>query len=152
MTKTALTKELEIAIFYLSKADKPGIYGAFEVGFGPGYGKEYVDYVTMSSAGEITCYEIKASKSDFYSKAKLSFYGDKNYFVMPIDVYKVVKNDIPFSVGVYAYDNGTLLLVKKSSKRAVPPWERYMIAHCMVRSLSRLTTQAIKEKNRGSGV
>ena len=146
MAKTELTKTIELLLFHESRADKVGIYGAFEVAFGPGYGTEYVDYMTMTSSGEITCYEIKVSKADFHSKAKLSFYGDKNYFVMPKVLYEDVKNEIPFSVGVYVYDNGTLSLIKKSSKKTVPPWDRYMVAHCMVRSLSQLTTKLVKER------
>lgn len=146
MAKTKLTKELERKIFYESKADKLGVYGAFEVAIGKGYGKEYVDFMTMTSSGEFSCYEIKVSKSDFHSKNKLSFYGDRNYFVIPQELYEEIKDEIPFQVGVYVYQKGELRLVKKSPHKTVAPWERYMLAHCMVRSLSRLTTKLVNEK------
>lgn len=145
MSKTKLTKELEMQIFYETVADRLGVYGAFEVSLGKGYGNEYVDFMTMTSSGEFRCYEIKVSKSDFHSKNKLSFHGDRNYFVMPQELYEEVKDEIPFQVGVYVYKDGKLKLVKKSSHKSVAPWERYMLTHCMVRSLSRLTTRLVKE-------
>ena len=38
--------------------------------------------MTMDCKGFFRCYEIKTSKSDFKSKAKKSFVGDFNYFVL----------------------------------------------------------------------
>ena len=49
---------------------------------------------------ETYCYEIKQSKQDFHSKNKLTFIGNKNYFVMPYKLYQEVKNEIPTEVGV----------------------------------------------------
>lgn len=149
MAKTELTKKLELKIFRETGAAGAGIYGAFEVCFGAGYGDEYVDYVTMSSTGEIRCYEIKITKSDFHSKAKLSFYGDYNYLVMPEDLYNEVKSEIKNldnRLGVYTYKDGYLTLTRKPKKKTIPPWQRYMVAHCMVRSLSRLTTKLVRER------
>ena len=39
--------------------------------------------------------------TDFHSKNKLSFFGNKNYFVMPYKLYEKVKNEIPKEIGVY---------------------------------------------------
>lgn len=50
---------------------------------------------------ETYCYEIKQSKQDFHSKNKLTFIGNKNYFVMPYSLYEQVKNEIPVEIGVY---------------------------------------------------
>ena len=49
----------------------------------------------------INCYEIKQSVQDFKSKNKLSFFGNKNYFVMPYSLYEKVKDEIPAKIGVY---------------------------------------------------
>ena len=49
---------------------------------------------------EIQCYEIKQSVQDFHSKNKLTFIGNKNYFVMPYSLYEKVKNEIPYEIGV----------------------------------------------------
>lgn len=49
---------------------------------------------------ETYCYEIKQSKQDFHSKNKLTFIGNKNYFVMPYKLYQEVKKEIPPEIGV----------------------------------------------------
>lgn len=50
---------------------------------------------------ETYCYEIKQSKQDFHSKNKLTFIGNKNYFVMPYKLYQEVKEEIPLEIGVF---------------------------------------------------
>lgn len=147
MSKTALTKQIELDLFGYTKSGNAGIYGAYEVTFVAAYGDERVDYVTLKSNGEISCYEIKVSKFDFHSKAKLSFYGDYNYFVMPEELYEEVKSEIPWSIGVIVRKrSGLLAKARKAGKKTVPPWQRYMVTHCMVRSLSRLTEKMVKEE------
>ena len=153
MSKTETTKELEMLIFYESKANNIGIYGAFEVALGDAYGNEYVDYMTMKSDGDFRCYELKQSYNDFHSKAKISFYGDYNYYVLTEELYNLLqeKGESPFwNCGVYIRkfnSQGTayLELIKKAPKRTVTPWMRNELTHCMVRSLSRLTTEKMKK-------
>lgn len=148
MSKTALTKQIEIALFSYTKSDCAGTYGAYEVTFGAAYGDERVDYVTLKSNGEIRCYEIKVSKSDFHSKAKVSFYGDYNYYVMPEELYNEIRNEVPWTVGIIVLKpSGNLNEVRKAGKKTVPPWQRYMVTHCMVRSLSRLTGKFVETEN-----
>lgn len=147
MSKTALTKQIELNLFGYTKSGNAGIYGAYEVTFGAAYGDERVDYVTLKSNGEIRCYEIKVSKADFRSKAKLSFYGDYNYYVMPEELYNDVKKEVPWTVGVIVLKpSGSLKEARKAGKRTVPPWQRYMVTHCMVRSLSRLTGKFVEQE------
>lgn len=67
MSETKLTKEIKKSLARFTKADGPGIYGAFEVTLGEYYGDERVDYMTMSSDNIFRCYEIKISKSDLKS-------------------------------------------------------------------------------------
>lgn len=50
--------------------------------------------------GIFICYEIKSCKADFESGFGRNFVGEKNYFVMPMDTYKKVVQDIPYGVGV----------------------------------------------------
>lgn len=52
---------------------------------------------------EWRCYELKISKADFYSKAKLSFVGHYNYFVLTESLYQKVQADIPNGIGVLIY-------------------------------------------------
>lgn len=52
---------------------------------------------------EWRCYELKVTKSDFHSNAKLSFIGNYNYFVLPLSLYQKVKAEIPAEIGVLSY-------------------------------------------------
>ena len=95
--KTEITKQLEKAIGEATR--KQGVFGCFEVTIG-WFGIERVDYITLDTNEIWRCYEIKASKKDFYSKAKKSFCGHFNYYVMPYLLYEQVKHDIPKHIGV----------------------------------------------------
>jgi len=103
------TDELEIYIyFHLAKL---GTYLCFEVmmpfDFLPNnrMNNERVDLLTYNTKGEWRFYELKVSVSDFHSKAKKTFYGNFNYFVMPRSVYEKVKNEIPDGIGCYIVDD-----------------------------------------------
>lgn len=96
--KTQRTKDLERLLS--QKFDNRNEFYVFECTLG-WYGKEIVDCVMYNCQREICCYEIKQSVQDFHSKNKLSFFGNKNYFVMPYDLYEKVKNEIPYEVGCY---------------------------------------------------
>lgn len=110
MSKSELTLQLEKDLW--NSTHKLGTFGCFEVTIGWN-GKERADYVTYDTEGIWRFYEIKVSKADFQSKAKHSFYGHYNYFVMPNELYEEVKNDIPIDIGV---SNGSCIL-KKARKR-----------------------------------
>lgn len=90
MAKTEKTKQIEKVLW--KENHKMGLFGCFEVTIG-WYGQEIVDFITYKTNGEFRCYEIKVSKADFKSKAKLSFHGDYNYYVMPVELYNELKID-----------------------------------------------------------
>lgn len=96
--KTERTKKLE-KLLANHFNDRNEFY-VFECTLG-WYGSEIVDCVMYNCNREIYCYEIKQSVQDFHSKNKLSFFGNKNYFVMPYELYEKVKNEIPPKIGVY---------------------------------------------------
>lgn len=98
MGKTELTLQLEKDIHSATK--KTGLVGCFEVTIGKG-GNERVDYITFDTKNIVRCYEIKVSKSDFYSSAKKTFIGHYNYYVMPKELFDIVEKDIPKHIGVY---------------------------------------------------
>lgn len=54
----------------------------------------------------ITCVEIKISVSDFHSDHGHNFVGHCNYYAMPTELYKKVKDEIPDGVGVLLYYDG----------------------------------------------
>ena len=70
------------------------------------YGKEIADCMMYDTNREIWCFEIKSSVSDFRSHAAKTFIGNKNYFVMPKEVYDAVKLEIPIGVGVFIATGG----------------------------------------------
>ncbi len=47
--------------------------------------------LTTENTFEWRCYELKVSLADFRSKAKLSFIGNYNYFVLPKALYEKSK-------------------------------------------------------------
>lgn len=96
--KTQRTKDLEKLLE--RKFNSRNDFYVFECTIG-WYGNEIVDCIKYNCQREITCYEIKQSKQDFHSKNKLTFIGNKNYFVMPYSLYQEVKNEIPSKVGIY---------------------------------------------------
>lgn len=108
-----------------------GVFGCFEVTIGFN-GNERVDYMTYDTKGVWRCYEIKVSLADFRSKAKKTFCGHFNYFVMPKELFEKVKDEIPSHVGVYV--NG--VCVKKAKKQKLLVEEK-VLKDSLIRSLSR---------------
>lgn len=96
--KTQRTKDLEKLL--ANKFNDRNDFYVFECTLG-WYGSEIVDCVMYNCQREVNCYEIKQSVADFHSKNKLSFFGNKNYFVMPYILYEEVQNEIPYGIGVY---------------------------------------------------
>lgn len=96
--KTEKTKTLERLL--AEHFDRRKDFFVFECTIG-WYGREIVDCIKYTTEREICCYEIKQSKADFHSKNKLTFIGNKNYFVMPYSLYEQVKDEIPLGIGVY---------------------------------------------------
>lgn len=133
MDRKSTTRALSILLeAYISPTNDPRIYWAKEVTFD--YGTEHsvrVDYMrfkpvnnTVSGIekGDFYCYEIKSSVEDFHSKNGHNFIGDFNYYVMPLEVYEKVKNEIPFRIGVcvpcFDMSHGEYLKSIKKGKRA----------------------------------
>lgn len=96
--KTEITTKLEKLLE--KKFNPRNDFFVFECTYG-WYGREIVDCIMYNCQREVYCFEIKQSKQDFYSKNKLSFFGNRNYFVMPYKLYKEVEKDIPKGIGVY---------------------------------------------------
>lgn len=99
--ETQRTKDLKrlLSNHFNSRND----FYVFECTYGWG-GKEIVDCIMYNCQREVHCYEIKQSLSDFHSKNKLSFFGNKNYFVMPYELYKKVERELYTNhrgIGVY---------------------------------------------------
>ena len=148
--KTQVTRKLEKLLS--QKFDNRSEFYVFECTYG-WYGKEIVDCIMYNCQREVCCYEIKQSLQDFHSKNKLSFFGNKNYFVMPYELYKKVEQEIytNFSnVGVYVpiktpefgdkdyifdiYDQ--LVCIKQARKQELKA-DKEVILSSMLRSMQR---------------
>lgn len=138
IAKTELTKQLEELI--ISTTSKKGVFQCLEVTIGFG-GNERVDFMTMDTKDMFRCYEVKISKSDFHSKCKNSFVGNYNYYVMPQELYEVVKGEILNHIGVYVSnvnENGVLYIrLIKNPKKQKLKVEIDVLKNSMIRSLSR---------------
>lgn len=139
MAKTEITLQLEREIW--KATGKQGTFGCFEVTIG-WFGNERVDYLTYDTKGTWRCYEIKVSKSDFYSKAHNTFIGHFNYYVMPKELYEQVKNDIPSHIGVYC--NGCSI---KRAKRQQLGEDEQVLKDSLIRSLYREVDKQIRSNN-----
>lgn len=148
--KTQRTKDLEMLLD--RKFNKNNDFYVFECTYG-WYGKEIVDCIMYNCQREVCCYEIKQSLQDFHSKNKLSFFGNKNYFVMPYELYKKVENEIYTNfpnIGVYVpvkmpsygdkdytYDVYDQLLCIKQARRQELKADKEVILSSMLRSMQR---------------
>ena len=153
MAKTTLTKSIEHALWVKTNGL---MYGCREVKIGLGSNRhlltnreEYVDYMTITASGEITCYEIKVSKSDFKSNAALSFEGHRNYMVLPNTLYDEIKDTdyfkkkLPYHAGVITFNavnpvsQYSLTTVKNCKKRDLSIGTQTLLMESLMRSLSR---------------
>ncbi|MGM9903510.1 hypothetical protein E1H99_09500 [Enterococcus hirae] len=125
--KTPLTIELESSLYHYC-IEQGGIV-VEEVTMPEEHG--IVDTLScllkVDGSREWRCYELKVTKADFRSTAKLSFVGHYNYFVLPQELYEEVKQEIPNEIGVLVYRAysqeeempvpGTFVIAKKAMGR-----------------------------------
>lgn len=133
--KTKETFILEREIYKYFK--KMGTFISFEVGIG----REIVDCLIWNTNHEWRCFEIKVTKSDFHSNAAKTFVGNFNYYIMPMELYEEVKNEIPNEIGVYALVDlhsglHALQSVKKAKKQNIKTTED-ILYYSMIKSLYR---------------
>lgn len=139
MGKTEETKNLERQIWNATVNQRT--FGCFEVTIG-WFGKRRVDYMTMDTDNIFRFYEIKTSKSDFYSKADHTFLGHYNYYVMPEALYEIVKQDVPKHIGVY---NGTQCI--KKARKVELSEDSQLLRNSMIRSLCRDVGKQVRSGN-----
>ena len=148
--KSSLTKRIEHLIFKYT--DKIGVSGCREVKIGTHKTKsfltgeqEFVDYMTITSDGEIDCYEIKSSMDDLKSSARLSFLGHRNFLVLPSDLYQQVESQPWFlgklenhSIGIIVLkENDKLQLLKKCKKKKLSIGTQTLLLESFARSAAR---------------
>ena len=133
MGKTRTTRYLEHLLY--KRMDFRKDFGCHEVTLG-WFGKERVDFMLYTGSREFICFEVKVSKSDFYSKSKVSFVGNKNYYVMPNELFEQVKQDIPSDIGCYVPINDQLFCIKRCKKRVLGRSKEILLSS-LLRSMQR---------------
>lgn len=137
--KTLLTKEIEKALYYycielggfvVEEVALPGELGIVDT----------LACFSRQGEREWRCYELKISKSDFYSAAKLSFVGHYNYFVLTAELYEKVKAAIPSEIGVLIYRP------YKELEETLPAEGTFMIAKRPKRQELQLTEAELLER------
>lgn len=104
-TTTKLLSDLLIRDILMGK------YWSSEVTFNYGrVGECRIDFVSFTPVnqstsgierGTFSTYEVKSCLEDYRSKNGHNFTMDKNYYVMPMEVYKKIVRELPHNVGVY---------------------------------------------------
>ncbi|WP_137626806.1 hypothetical protein [Lactiplantibacillus pingfangensis] len=159
--KTKLTRQLESTLYQYCL--EQGAYVVEEVSMPAEKG--IVDTLSYQQLPDGTlewrCYELKVTKADFHSKAKLSFIGNYNYFVLPQALYEEIAEEIPSHIGVLiyrAFDQraldqaprplqapGFLTVAKKAQHQALQVEEAPLISH-FIASLFREVDKAKRVK------
>lgn len=134
MAKSEKTLQLEDAIWRATI--RQGTFGCFEVTIG-WFGHERVDYMTYDTKGDIRCFELKVSVSDFHSKHHNTFVGHLNYYVLTKDVYDKVKSEIPPGIGVYLLSQHGDAYCAKRATRQKPTEDIQVLKDSFIRSLFR---------------
>ena len=127
MDRKSTTKTLsQLLEKHINPTNDPRIYWAKEVTFD--YGTlnqirvDYMRFVPVNNTvsgiekGDFYCYEVKSSVEDFHSKNGHNFIGDFNYYVMPLEVYEKIKDEIPYRVGVYVPCEYGLKSIKEAKR------------------------------------
>jgi len=113
------------------------MFGCHEVTVGWSLGSERVDFLAYDQYGNWRFYEIKVTKQDFHSKSRVTFKGDYNYYVMPMELYKEVKKEIPDEIGVLV-PGGSWLMSAKSAKKTERKIDEKLLFGYLMRSLYRV--------------
>ncbi|MGO4027247.1 hypothetical protein AB2L37_15095, partial [Staphylococcus pseudintermedius] len=126
-------------LYNLLLKGKLNVYGCHEVTIGIEplkKGREIVDFLTYDSKNVFRAYEIKVTKEDLKSTAKLSFVGHYNYLVLTEELYEEVKdtNLIPFNVGLVVVGKG---VIKKSGRKTLNMSDNIKLLESLMRSLNR---------------
>ncbi|EMB9430015.1 hypothetical protein U9W54_001767 [Staphylococcus pseudintermedius] len=137
--KSDNTLAAERYLYNLLLKGKLNVYGCHKVTIGIEplkKGREIVDFLTYDSKNVFRAYEIKVTKEDLKSTAKLSFVGHYNYLVLTEELYEEVKdtNLIPFNVGLVVVGKG---VIKKSGRKTLSMSDNIKLLESLMRSLNR---------------
>lgn len=158
--KTQLTRDPEKTLY--AYWEEQGATAVEEVTMPDDFG--IVDTLVRQKQ-ENGCFELKVTKADFHSQARLSFVGHYNYFVLPQRLYQAVVAEIPAGFGVFVYHPfskaaiaasavpvstpGTLTIAKPARRQSLQVPEEQLTDH-FIASLNREVVKA-KQVAKGLG-
>ena len=107
-----------------------------------------VDYMTIDKKGKISCYEIITDKEELIYFKNYPFYGNRNFFVMPEELFNEVKEKRDF-LKMVGDDTGVLTLNEKgellrgfaSSYVELPAWKEVLLLESFARATARETAK-----------
>ncbi|BCA85701.1 hypothetical protein EsVE80_12240 [Enterococcus saigonensis] len=155
--KTALTLAMEEALYFHCRQKGDVVIEEVVMPDDQGIVDTLSCKILPNQTFEWRCYELKVSKADFKSTAKLSFVGHLNYFVLPQSLYEKVKEEIPTHVGVLIFHPylvdcqydvpGYFETVKKAQRQPLQVNENELLYH-LITSQAREVNKA-KQTERG---
>lgn len=101
--KTSLTIQMEEVLYYYCRENGDVVVEEVTMPDEQGIVDTLSCRLNAEKQFEWRCYELKVSKADFRSKAKLSFIGHYNYFVLPEALFEKIREEIPSHIGVMVY-------------------------------------------------
>lgn len=146
------TRDMEHAIY--NELWRQGRYMCFEVKM-PNK-NERVDLLSYETDGTWRFFELKLTNSDFHSKNMVTFLGNYNYYVIPMELFAKVKEEIPDWVGVYCVvegkRGGLSVSCEKKAKRQSLQIEHGDLLFSLMQALSRENSKyrkVLKTKDKG---
>lgn len=111
--------------------------------------------VVQDDTPAVICFEIKISKSDFHTSHGHNFVGNLNYYVMPINLYKEVQDEIPPEIGCIVLLNSDKQNMLRKRKDAVwretePNLYQSMLLTCMNKYRKRWSQDLSKLRQQNS--
>lgn len=78
------------------------------------WGRERVDFLGYNEKSKLFyCFEIKSCLADFNSKCRHTFFGNLNYYVMPMELCEKVIEKIPKHIGILISNERRFIICKK---------------------------------------
>lgn len=155
--KTKLTLQMEETLYHYCRENGDVVVEEVVMPEDTGIVDTLACRLLADQSFEWRCYELKVTKADFRSKAKLSFVGHLNYFVLPQELYEKVAKEVPEGVGVLIFQPflvpedhqlpGYLTVVKKARRQELQVSENALI-HRLLGAQAREVGKA-KQTERG---
>lgn len=153
--KSELTKHIEYLL-----VKKLGVHGCKDVEIDNGELRtrylvpigDTVDYMTIDRQGTISCYEIRTTKEELFTANKQPFYGHRNFYVIPEELFNEVNSKRQLlemlrmsngnEIGVITVnDKDDLLRGFACTRVDMPAWKETLLLSSFARATARETAK-----------